>query len=98
MKNELTQEDTHMAIMNPRMGDRFHEFFHHWIYVVKVTPKYVWTMSASAPCSFPEDAKLEKRRHEEFRKHCAYGGISGYWVYLCDRGNDVSGWLDAERK
>lgn len=89
-------ENTHQAILNPRKGDRFHEFYCHWVYVVKVTKYSVWTMSASSPCTFPEDAKLEKRSRKDFRNFYSYKNPdlkNKYWIKLCDRNNDVDGWV-----
>ena len=85
---------THEAMMNPQVGDRFHEFFHHWVYVVKVTPCYVWTMSASAPCEFPKDGKLERRTKKAFIEFYSYKSPNlpdRYWINLCDRGADAAG-------
>lgn len=99
MQNQIEQMRalTDEAMKNPRKGDRFHEFFTHWVYVIKVTKKFVWTMSASAPCEFPKDAKLEKRTREKFIDYYSYHGSSLYWVDLCDRGNNVEGWLNVKR-
>jgi len=89
-------DKTHEAILNPRVGDRFEEFYTHWVYIVKVTRWSVWTMSASAPCTFPQDAKLIKRSKKSFRKYFSYNSpnlVNKYWIKLCDRDNDIEGWL-----
>jgi hypothetical protein len=87
---------THKAMMNPKVGDRFEEFYTHWVYVIKVTRLFVWTMSASVPCTFPQDGKLEKRTKTDFRKYYSYHNSleNKYWVSLCDRGNNTDGWMD----
>jgi len=89
-------DKTHEAILHPRIGDRFQEFYTHWVYVVKVTRWHVWTMSASAPCTFPQDAKLTKHSKKSFRQYYSYQSpnlVDKYWINLCDRDNDVEGWL-----
>ncbi len=99
--HEQKLDNTHEAMLNPRKGDRFQEFYSHWVYVVKVSKYSVWTMSASAPCTFPKDGKLEKRSREEFKKYYAYQSPNlpnKYWIKLCDRDNDVSGWVLANCK
>jgi hypothetical protein len=98
LMNSVAPEDilTHEAMMNPQVGDRFEEFFTYWMYVVKVTKKSVWTLSATAPCTFPEDGKLEKRTRKEFIDHYSYNFPNlpnKYWVKLRDRKNDVRGWV-----
>ena len=89
---------THEAMMNPKVGDRFEEFYTFWMYVVKVSRWHVWTMSASAPCEFPKDGKIEKRTKKEFRKHFSYQTKAPelknkYWICLCDRNNNVKNWI-----
>jgi len=91
-KNKLTHE----AMTNPKVGDRFEEFYHHWVFIVKVTEDHVWTLSASNPCKFPEDGKLEIRSKEEFKNFYSYKSpqmVDRYWISLVDRDNDVRGWI-----
>lgn len=84
------------AMFNPQVGDRFHEFFSFWVYVLKRTDREITIMEASSPCELPKDGKVWKGSIEQFRVRYAYKGILGYSVLLCDRGNDVTGWLDGE--
>jgi hypothetical protein len=89
-------DKTHEAMLNPCIGDRFQEMYSHWVYVIKVTRWSVWTMSASSPCEFPKDGKVEKRSKKKFRDYYSYKNpalANKYWVRLCDRNNDVEGWL-----
>lgn len=97
MNREEMKKSTDEAINDPQVGDRFHEMYSYWVYVVKVTKKFVWTMHASPPCEFPKDGKLIKRKREDFKKYYEYGSIAGCWVDLSDRGNDVKGWMDVKR-
>lgn len=88
--------NTHLAMTHPKVGDRFQEFFSYWVYVVKVTRKRVWIMYASCPCEFPKDGKLEKLSRQEFIKKYSYDGPDmkdKYWIQLCDRDNNVKGWV-----
>lgn len=84
---------TEQAFMDPQIGDRFHEMYSFWVYVVARTGNYITTMEASPPCEFPKDGKVQSYLLEDFRKRFSYESIPGYWVALRDRGNDVSGWL-----
>lgn len=87
---------TAQAMADPQPGDRYHEMWSFWLYVVARNGDQVCTMEASAPCSFPRDGKIVWQATEEFRRRWAYGSIEGYTVMLADRWNDVSGWLDAK--
>jgi hypothetical protein len=69
-----------------KKGDRFTEMYAFWMYILKVTKNYIYTINASAPCTFPDDGKVEKLTRKEFL-------TKFYFVYLVDRGNDVNGWL-----
>ena len=87
---------THEAMLDPRVGDRYHEMYNHWMYVVKVSYFFVWTISMSSPCIFPQDGVIEKWTRWGFRKHFSYKirSLSNrYWMTLADRGNDVEGWI-----
>jgi hypothetical protein len=67
---------THEAMINPMVGDRFHEMYSHWVYVVKVNRKHVWVMSASPPCQFPRDGILKKYTRDEFINYYSYNSPS----------------------
>jgi len=69
-----------------KKGDRFTEFYSYWLYIIKTTKKYIWTISAAAPCEFPKDGEIKKMTRQEFVEK--YG-----WLYLVDRGNCVLGWI-----
>jgi len=88
-------EKTHEAMIRPKKGDRFHDCYCHWVYVVKTSFFHVWVMSSSAPCVFPEDATLMKLTRRKFIKKYAYGDHmkNEYSIKLADRGNDVEGWV-----
>jgi len=89
-------QETHEAMMNPQKGDRFQEMYTHWVYVVKVVKDHVWTLSASSPCIFPRDGMIRKHTKSSFIELYSYNSPNlpnQYWVNLCDRKNDVRGWL-----
>ena len=88
-------------MINPQKGDRFHEFYTFWGYVVKVSERYVWTMEASAPCVFPDDGILKKMTKKQFRIRFSREDPKkpdSYWITLQDRGNDVDGWYQFEKR
>ena len=89
---------TDAAIKDPRAGDRFHEMYAFWIYVVHVEGDTVVTMEASPPCEFPKDGNVVVQTREEFKLRLSYGVIPGYWVRLADRGNNVAGWWRPKKR
>lgn len=93
----LSERDwlTAQAFADPRPGDRFHEMFSFWMYVVAVEPDgRVAVLTASPPCSLPGDGKIEiYPTHDAYRAYWAYESIPGYSISLGDRGNDVTGWF-----
>lgn len=87
-----SKEDTEAAFDNPKVGDRFHEFYTFWMYVVEVEPKVI-VRRGSAPIRFPDGAdRVEYDSLEDFKRAYAYGSVPGYWVRLADHHNDVRGW------
>ncbi len=92
MFTAVKDEATELAFRSPAVGDRFHEMYSFWVYVMAREGDVVTTIEASPPCTFPEDGKVRVQTLDEFRKRFAYGSIPGYWVRFCDSGNDVEGW------
>lgn len=90
--DEAERRATDEAVNDPRPGDRYHEMFSFWLYVVAVDGDSVVTMEAWPPCEFPKDGKLRIQTRAEFKQRLSYRTIPGYWVMLADRGNDVRGW------
>jgi hypothetical protein len=90
----LSKNETHEAVCDPRPGDHFTEMMVFHLYVLDVDEDEVLTIEASAPCKFPDDGKLKAQTREEFRKRLSYGTIPGYWVKLLKRGCNVQGWLE----
>lgn len=95
--DELTPEQlkTHEAMVDPQEGDRFHEMYQYWMYVVKVNRFHIWVVSASSPCKFPEDGmpkKFSKKDFVEFYSYDSKYKPKRYWIELADRGNDVKDW------
>ena len=88
------KDATHEAMATPAIGDRFHEMYSFWMYVVAVEGDTVTTMEASPPCEFPKDATVRVQSVAEFQARFRYNSIDDYWIRLADRGNDVSGWLE----
>lgn len=84
------------AMNAPAIGDRFHDMYTFWVYVLDIGAESVTTYEVCGhPSTFPGiGGKLRVfATREEFRKAFQYGSIPGYYVTLEDRGNDVSGWL-----
>ena len=85
--------DTLEAMRDPRPGDRFHEMYSFYVYVVAVENDQVTTIEGSPPCTFPNEGKIKSLSREAFYKRFAYAHDSEkFWVTLANRGNDVSGW------
>jgi hypothetical protein len=90
---EEAERQTAAAFADPQVGDRFHEQYSFWVYVVAREGDQVTTMEASPPCTFPDDARVWTGTVEELRKRFFCGSLD-YSVVLEDRGNNVGGWLD----
>lgn len=90
--------DTMAALADPQVGDRFHEMYGFYVYVVAVNGDEVVTLEGSPPVTFPNGAiKRRTQTKAEFLKRLSYGSIPGSWVMLSERGNDVTGWEEATR-
>ena len=75
------------ALADPRPGDRFHECYSFWVYVVAVEGPKVAVMMFSPPCMAPRDGKLRVfYSRADFVSHMDY-------LLLADRDNDVAGWM-----
>jgi hypothetical protein len=84
---------TEAAIDNPQPGDRWHEMYSWWLYVIAVAGDKIVTAEGLNCRRFIEKAEVKILSKEGFRKYLSYdSGVSGYWMMLCDRGNDVTGW------
>lgn len=78
---------------DPQPGDRFHEYYAFWCYVVARDGERVTIMHASAPCSFPEDGTVETMTVEELRAKFRYETMQRYYVGGAGRGHNVDGWI-----
>jgi hypothetical protein len=64
------------------------------MFVLAVTPETVTFISASPPCTFPDDGKIETVTRERFVKKYTYDSIPDKsYMLLEGRGNKVEGWL-----
>lgn len=88
------EKQTLEALDNPQVGDRFHEMFSFWVYVVAVDDNSVTTIEGSPPVMFPDEGKVRVQTEEKFKERFLYKTIPGAWITLADRGNDVEGWLE----
>lgn len=88
---EKIERDSMAALNDPKPGDRWHEMYSWWMYVLKVEDGKVTTISSGAPCEFPKDGKIEVRTWAEFVQWLTYKSIPNKtWATLADRGNDIS--------
>jgi hypothetical protein len=88
-RDRLTAE----AFANPRVGDRFHEFFSYWVFVVAIEGDRVMVMTASSPATLPDEGEIKVfESHDAYRQHFAYRSMSGYSVTLAGRDTNVVGW------
>lgn len=91
-ENERTKQ-TMEALENPRVGDRFTEMYSYWMFVLEVRNETVTFISASVPCSLPEDGIVETLSREDFVKKFSYAVLPGAWVTLKNHDHNVAGWL-----
>jgi len=92
------KRETSEAFNDPKAGDRFEEFYTCWVYVLKTDGGKILTWQGSGhPSGFPNVAHhgrfVEYESIESFQKAFSYGTTEGYFVKLCDRGNDISRFL-----
>lgn len=93
------QRRTADAFDDPQPGDRFHEMYSWWVYVVARDGDNVSTLSAAAPCTFPDDGTLWTGSVQDLRERYSYASDPthqrlGYTVLLASRGDGVDGWAD----
>ena len=94
MDYEKAKAQTMEALKDPKVGDRFHEMYSYWMYVLAVTPETVTFIGAGGPCTFPDDGKIETVSRERFLKKFTYNSMPDKsYMLLADRGNRVEGWL-----
>lgn len=84
------------AFDNPQTGDRFHEMYSYWVYVIGIDGEKITTFeSGYHPSQHPARGKCHTYpSHEDYRAYFAYGTIPGYWVMLNRRDCNVDGWLE----
>ena len=58
-----------------KVGDIFSEMLSHWKVVIKVDSDVLTVISGSS-----KNLKLESYTPEEFKNHCSYKNIPGYWI------------------
>ena len=92
--SKKAQAETAEAMNDPQPGDRFTEMLAFYVYVLEREGNQVTFMECNPPCELPKDGKIGICSVSEFSRRYAYGSIPGYSVYLCERGNDVSGWAE----
>lgn len=88
---DVMKSATIEALGDPRPGDRYHEMYSFWLYVVAVDGDAVVTLEACALCTFPDDGKQKTQSRQEFRDRMM-GQFGSPWVLLADRDNNVEGW------
>lgn len=82
---------TEAVLRNPQVGDKFHEMYSFWLYVLAVDDCEVTFISGS---ELPKDGKIETMQREAFVKRFSYDSMPNKsWLRLSDRRCDVSGWL-----
>jgi len=84
------------ALNDPKPGDYWQEMYSWHMYVLEVEEtdkgKIITTISASAPCEFPKDGKLQKRTHAEFKTWLSYGSIEDTWANCSKRNANIDWW------
>lgn len=85
---------TWAALNDPQVGDRFHEMYSWWMFVVAVDGFTVTTLAASAPCTFPDDGQVKVWSRAEFVSGNCYSSMPDTpTIQLVGRGYAVAGWL-----
>ena len=92
-------------ILNPQVGDRFHEMYSFWMYIVHIETysdgvKYIYAMDFNPPCELPTDGKLKRYTPRGFQERFFYGTgdlKTQSWLSYCDC-KDVSGWYEGHIK
>lgn len=89
---KLSQE----ALNDPKPGDYWQEMYTWHMYVLDVEEtdkgKIITTIAASSPCELPNDGKIEKREHAEFKLWLSYGSIEGTWAHCSKRNANIDWW------
>lgn len=86
----LRDAETAMHFTDPQPGDRFHEVFSHWVYVVEVTDRgrVVTHEFGAHPSAYRAGAAHYTREvyfsRESFARYHRYGTRPGYWMTYCD--------------
>lgn len=58
-----------------KVGDIFSEMLSHWKVIIKVDNGILTAISGST-----KNLKLESYSPQEFKHHCSYKNIPGYWI------------------
>lgn len=95
MSKNVVHERTHAALLAPKVGMGFHEWYSFWIFVVEVGESQIVTLEGGGhPSWFPETGEFRVYPDAEaLRARCAYGSIPGYHVMLSEFSPyNVIGW------
>ena len=81
------------AILDPQVGDAFHEMFSYWLIVVRYDMNDVWYLDGNPPISFPEEGRLVRTTLSKYIEYCTYDSPMNNqsWLRLHQRGVDVTG-------
>lgn len=92
------QRKTHDALLDPQIGDHFHEMAAFHVFVVHRWGQYVITMEANPPCTLPRDGVVKMQTVAELRKRFSSGTKpEQYWIELIERNINVEGWREAAK-
>lgn len=80
------EDEINQIMSDPQPGDWFQEMYSYWGYVVHRDGDNVVIMSASPPCTFPQDARVMKCTLAQMRTYFAYDSEDGHWVTSVGRG------------
>ena len=103
MTFEEAKNATIAAILDPQVGDCYHEMLSYWMWVVRVTKRSVYWVDAKSdartPIFLPSGGQLHRASRQDFEARMCYNGkaTNGTWLILHKRGCDVQGWYDATR-
>jgi hypothetical protein len=79
--------DTAVAMADPRPGDRYHEMYSFWVYVLTVDDGVTVIECGGHPSHIGDRGSLRRFvDHDQFRAAYQYkSDLPGYWVRLSER-------------
>lgn len=88
------EDEIEQIMVDPQPGDRFHEMYAFWCYVLERDDDVITFITLSPPGTLPEDGEVQTLPLDKFRRYFSYSTGIGYWVEGAGRGHPVAGWIE----